>query len=365
MSEKRYNFPFAIRLFAFCLLYLILVAGCGGGEDRSVIWDDPVKVCSRDPRKSGLMGEPALLGMPDSGVLLAYMSGRSGDSGVFLCRSPDGREWTRPVQITGSGNENRSPTLARDRDGTLHLLWSHRKIEMETDPDGTSPVARAGHSRIMWSSSEDGVEWSSPKIVPVTVRDLDNTDPFLHASGDHVWLVWVCGRGKGKILVSRTVDFGLWTEPVEATPKAGDYQWPCLVEHPGGGYRIFCQSGSEIQTARSADGRNWDEPLAVPITGHPAGHPRAASTPDGILLLFHSPTRIRYSLLTENAAYSGEREINPSYKGMTEGKPGQWTGDLQEQGGAVISLPGGKIGAAFASKIDRRWGIYFLSGRIR
>jgi hypothetical protein len=194
---------------------------------------------------------------------------------------------------------------------------------------------------------------------------MNNTDPYLFNDGTYTWLVWICSRGIGKILISRTIDFRKWGEPQEVTPMPGDYQFPCLIEDRNGGYRIFFQSRHSIWTTHSERGKSWSEPEQVFLDGIRSGSPRADLMGNGVFLLFHSPTRIHYTLLSGSLKDSIKwKVILPHYETNGADECAQGSKTMQAQGGAVVFPSEERAAVAYALKRGGQWGIYFITGEI-
>lgn len=91
--------------------------------------------------------------MTEVGFLFVYFTGK-GTDGAFLASSENGLDWSRvsekPIIVPNRGLM-RDPFLLRGPDGTFHLLWT-------TDWES---------SDIGYSSSEDLIEWTPQRRLPV------------------------------------------------------------------------------------------------------------------------------------------------------------------------------------------------------
>jgi hypothetical protein len=318
------------------------------------------------------MEDCSLVYREDTGYILAFMSGHFGNSGILVCRSVDGEHWSKPIELTESGSQNRSPSLVLHPSGHIYLLWSHVRIYRQEFGESENKRSPISNSRLVYTSSEDGSNWAKLKILPLTVRSMNNEDPYLFNGGTYIWLTWICSSGQGKVFISRTLDFERWAEPAEITSTPGYFQWPCLTVDPNGEFYAFFESRNQIMHTRSFDGRHWEPPIVLSALNKRYSHPRIGKIKDRCVLLFHEPVRLDYASFPCHA--SSQRiieslrrstEIHPVYRESHIKGSGIGNFDLLETGGTIVQDSEDKLAIAFASKRRGNWGIYFMTGEIR
>jgi hypothetical protein len=151
-----------------------------------------------------------------------------GDVEIFFAsRSADG-VWTNPVNLSDLGGECRSPSIAVDAYGGVHVAWRH--------------VNPPGFWRVYTTSWIEGEGWSEPQLVPSFSGNA--RDPLLLAGLD-VDLVWSGGvEGNWEICHSRRDEDGTWSPAVNVSMSAGHSFYPAAVRERAGTLHVVWQDNT-------------------------------------------------------------------------------------------------------------------------
>ena len=155
----------------------------------------------------------------DGQLYLVWQDNRRGNWDVFASISPDGMNWSRPIQITDSNDNEVSPTVAVDgrSPSGAYVAW-------QDDRNGNEDIYVAGSA----SAFADAVVWR------VTTNGADQTEPDMAVdASDSVYLVWTDARNGQTDLYGATFDGGSWTTaPLVTTPSRQSD--PSVATAPGG-----------------------------------------------------------------------------------------------------------------------------------
>lgn len=252
---------------------------------------------------------PPRLLAPAICLALAACAGVSSDSHPDGSASPAGLEFTfdgdEPTvtrELTGVDESFINPGAIIEHNGTLHMF-------------ANVFTAWPGPVSVPHLTSTDGVAWTLAEPKPVlTERDIPMADPGFDVSSGYVaddgtWVLifqtvsttrpWVLGRA------TAPGPDGPWTvdpEPIlepgpEDSIDVGGLAWPTVVRTAAGYFLYYTALDGPagtgvIAVATSADGQAWEKgPEAVLTADLPwelgkLDRPRAAVTPDGIVMLY-------------------------------------------------------------------------------
>ena len=246
---------------AFRVLLLALAVGCGPRHhtfDTGPLAGDPVRISKNGDEDE----DPSVVRTRDGRFRAVWWSKRNGQVDLFTRVSDDGTMWTDERAITNDSGEDYYPSLIQSRDGTFHLAWfrfsretMRKDIWYARSPDGRewSRPVRISTAGVDWVPAiyEDyfgmvWIVWSSGRSGNrelYTVRSGDGGRTWSHDirltdSSDEDDFPAVISRPNGE----RTL---AWTRYAPGS-KLNDY------------YR---DASAEIVTATSTDGLHWSAPV--------------------------------------------------------------------------------------------------------
>ncbi len=214
---------------------------------------------------------------------------------VGLFRSADdGRTWTGPVEVTNGGGTIGVGAVAVLilSDGTVVIPI----VKYEFQPEKVKKTGTITRPMSLMLSSDGGVTFTTPREAPAAVLNLDDPnwrdtasiEAFAADVGskeyrDQIYMAWSdCGRGRPRILFSRSEDRGLhWSEPIlidGGVPKeTSQFQTVVAVNKDG------VVGVTWYDTRASRDGSQFDEYFAASVDGGKSFLPsvRVSSAPSG------------------------------------------------------------------------------------
>lgn len=235
----------------------------GRSTDGGETWTDPdvrINTDTGDGPQSGADIEVDSAGT----IYVVWEDGRAGDWDIRFARSTDGGgSWTDPnVQINaeGASTDQRSPTIALDPAGALHVAWVDE---------------REGDTDIYFASSGDGGDtWTDPNVrVNSDTGTSSQEYPRIAVNPTgNVSLTWLDYRNGGSdVFFAMSTDGGhTWSHPntrINTDPDPSQQLYPAIAVSPSNaifvGWYDNRYDKHHIYMARSTDsGRTWTDPDA-------------------------------------------------------------------------------------------------------
>ncbi len=158
---------------------------------------------------------PSLLQSRDGAFHLAWyrLRRKEGRTDIWHMRSTDGRQWTKPAQITNLG-QDWAPTMYADGRGLLWIVWSSRRM---------------GNRELFTVRSEDGGKrWSVPYQLTRSAEEDDFPHVIERRGGERI-LVWTRYRSgsrvqdfhrdaSSEVVMANSRDGLQWSAPVTVSP---------------------------------------------------------------------------------------------------------------------------------------------------
>ena len=201
----------------------------------------------------------------------------------------DGRTWGPPQVVEDTLWDDRDPSIACLKDGTLICNWfTYYAGQTNVRPGNTV------HYKELWLafSHDNGQTWGEPQLVPSNANaHWGCSAPIVELSDGT--LLWPIYREYPDPLrnwsaMLRSTDGGkTWSDPYWVDETNPDNDEPAVIELPEG--RILClmraNSGDSMWWSESTDrGLTWTKSQK---TGFPGHAPYLFRTADGVLLLGH------------------------------------------------------------------------------
>jgi len=183
---------------------------------------------------------------------LVWCSDRSGNGDIWCSNSPDGINWSNPMQLTSNTFDDWHPSMIQDSEGTYCLTWMSW---------------RTGNYDIWYSDSPDGINWSEPTQLTTDVSD-DWVPSLSKDSSGAFWITWSSGKsGNQDIWYTTSQDGENWSNATQLTMDASEDDCPWLLQDSNGTYWVVWHSNRQgtydIFYSNSTDGANWSEPVAL------------------------------------------------------------------------------------------------------
>lgn len=297
-------------------------------------------------KNNGESFSPTLLATPDGTLYLAWHDDEFSRSYQILFSSKArGGDWTYPVNVSATEQDSFSPSMVRDGDGTLHIVWA------DITP---------GNWEIFYSNSVDGgVNWSAP--INVSNNEGHSTNPTLAVDAEGtLYLAWEDNTtGDYDIRYAYRPKDGSWSESENVSLDPGRDTNPKLLSHAQGDLYLAwnnetpVNSGKwEIYFAAKPKGGSWSKPENVSRNMGVSGFPNLALDPKGTLhLAWHDSSPGNYEIYHATRAQDGTwaKPVNVSH---TKGESGDVTMAIDGKG--VVHL-------AWADSTPGNWDIYYVA----
>jgi len=204
------------RLFISVVLISLVSYSCkkgptdvGNGNNNHY---DPRNV-SRNEGKSIL---PSLTVDDFGNVHLVWADSTPGNYEILYSTKSSSGDWSEPVNISNTPTESKSPKIAIEPSGDLHVVWQEWKYE-------------DGWIAIFYSMKPQGGNWTVPMKISTNGGQIP--DLGIDASGNvHVtWLGWISYRMKSAdgTWMSKEDVFQFGVNPAIAVSKEGDVHIVC------------------------------------------------------------------------------------------------------------------------------------------
>jgi thermitase len=170
--------------------------------------------------------------------------------------------------LTASGYAH-ARKLARDADGTLHLVW-HSK--------------HGNQYRVLYAASEDGgVTWSAPEVV--FTSSAETFHPALALDGEYIYVVFPSKDGATvyrTFFTRRLLTGGEWSSPAPLTLSSYNAVRPDIYRDPSNGRLHVVASSFEdapfvYYTTSNDMGTSWDPARQVDVASTGGQRTRYAS----------------------------------------------------------------------------------------
>lgn len=211
----------------------------------------------------------------NDGTYKMWFSGNDGSSWrILYSTSNDGINWTVPVLSMNNGTcsynagHSKSPYVIKESN-TSYKMWFSG--------------ATGDTNKILYSTSQDGVTWSTPILSMSTSTCAYNTtqseSPTVIKESDTSYKMWFSGSNDRAytILYSTSSDGKVWSTPVLSVNKgtttynSAHSLFPCVIKESDTLYKMwFSGSDGTVYSnlyCTSSDGVNWSPPLLTMITG--------------------------------------------------------------------------------------------------
>lgn len=202
---------------------------------------------------------PSLVAMGPRGLACAWYEYGSGErparSDVWCAAAPDGRSWSRPVNVSRGLSYNNGPSLLWTRDRRFLLAWHSWR------PPGRGPFFASSNIANIWCSrSEDGEIWDEPRQAFPGLSDTEYAALSEKPDGT-VWMVLLHGPS-GRFLLACSKDGRDWQEPgvlPDAVTAGGKFP-DLAIDDSGTMYIVYAKRRGLVESIRmisSDDGARW------------------------------------------------------------------------------------------------------------
>lgn len=242
-------------LWFICLVVLIvplLLVSCGGGGGTTI---------TNISDNSGDSSSPRLVVDRDNGLHLVWFDLSTGTNQIMYVEKTTDSVWTKPLNLSNSLSNSRSPKVVVNSQGTTHVTW-HEYAD--------------GKFRIFYSQKPKGGTWSEP--YNVTSRREASTYPGLAVDNQGtVHLVWEEDTLKEDTelyytdiyYASRNPD-GTWSEAVSVSHNDGDSAYPSIAVDSQDNLHVVWEDNTlgihQIFYATQPKGGTWSEPVNISNT---------------------------------------------------------------------------------------------------
>jgi hypothetical protein len=148
--------------------------------DGGVTFSEPIQVNAE--ATGAARGHPTLAVGSDGSVHVAWEEMRDGDWDIYYARLEGGEAFSPPTPVSddATGTDQARPTIAVERDGTVHLAWQD---------------SRAGDWDITYARSTDGGDTFSANLRVNTETRGQQVDPAIGVDGpERVHVAWADDR---------------------------------------------------------------------------------------------------------------------------------------------------------------------------
>lgn len=311
-------------------------------KSRGGSWSAPVNVS----KNNGESFSPNLVVGPDGTLNLAWHDDEySRNYQVLFSSKSPGADWTKAVNVSAMEQDCFSPSMVRDSDGNLHVVWSS---------------ITTGNWEIFYSFTVDGgVNWSVP--INVSNNEGASMNPTLTIDSEGtLQLAWEDDTsGDYDIRYSSKTKEGSWTESENVSLDPGkDANARLVVDSQGNLYMAWNNetpvgSGKwEIYFATRPKGGSWTKPENISHNMGVSGHPTLAFDPNGTLhLTWHDNSYGNYDIYHTTRAADGTwaKPVNVS----------RTKGDSADVSMAIDSK--GTVYLAWSDNTPANWDIYYTS----
>jgi hypothetical protein len=205
---------------------------------------------------------------------LVWADSTPGNLEVYYKKSTDGgATWTTSRRLTWTTGISRSPAIAADSFGGLHLVWY----------DNTP-----GNAEVYYKKSADwGATWATSQRLTWTPGNSLHPD-IARDSLNNLYVVWEDQTpGNWDIYYKKGTNVGgTWAPSQRLTWTLGTSWWPALAVDSTGGLHVVWQDdtpgGIEVYYKTSADGGGaWTSAERLTWTWGQSGYPAMAVDPSG------------------------------------------------------------------------------------
>lgn len=265
-------------------------------KPRNGAWSAVVNVS----KNNGESFAPKLLVSPQGNLYLAWHDDEFSRSYqvLFSSKAP-GADWTYPVNVSATEQDSFLPSMVRDSEGTLHIVWT------DITP---------GNWEIFYSSSVDGgVNWSAP--INISNNEGRSSNPSLSIDAeDTLYVAWEDDiTGDLDIRLSYKPKGGSWSEPENVSLDPGNSQNPNLLSDAQGNLYLAwndetpAKSGKwEIYFATKPKGGSWSKPENISRNMGVSGLPIVAlDSKDVLHLAWHDSSSGNYEIYHTTRAGDG------------------------------------------------------------
>lgn len=310
-------------LSVIALVVPLLLAGCGGSGTKVV--SVPVTNISHNAGDS--LG-PRLAIDREDGLHLAWFDLTAGDNDIFYSAKASGGTWTDAFNISDNPTPSRSPSIAVDSQGTVHVVWQDfapgnydifysqkpkggnwsTPYNVSNNPeDSTAPsvaVDGQGIVHVAWQQDVSGTPdifyssravdgtWATPVNVSNNSGESDNPSLAVDAQRN-VHLVWFDKTpGNEDIFYATKPNGGTWSTPVNISNNTGDSEYPVLAADSQGTVNVAWQDNTpgnwEIFYSSKPAGGSWSTPFNISRNSSSSGFPTiAVDDSNNVYLAWH------------------------------------------------------------------------------
>ncbi len=257
----------------------------------------------------------------DGTLHLLFTDGRNGDDDIYTARSTDGGQtWTAGVQITDAmtSTQQIDPSVWVAADGSIHAVWKDSRRNLND--------IYAAHS------SDGGQTWSENIRANLDSGVVLRSAPLLVGNVDVLLAGWVqlsdTGAAGGNLVIVRSTDGGQsWqrSNPVNSMPNTVFDGGFSLVSDPGSGrlYAVWIGipagslAATQILMASSDDGgETWINPVQI----HDSAEDARKASP--VLAIDKTSGRLL-------AAWEDYRALTPQVRLVSSSDGQNWSSSVQ------------------------------------
>jgi hypothetical protein len=144
-------------------------------DSDSGVWDAPFLVDGA----ATVVGGPALAVDADDRVHVVWPDGRDGGRALYTRTRAVGGTWSAEARLTDPGDGGDEPALDADDDGTLHLVFSDRRVSLL-------------NAEIFHRSLAPGAAWDTTGASDLRISEASGSSarPSVDATGGVVSVMW-------------------------------------------------------------------------------------------------------------------------------------------------------------------------------
>ncbi len=270
-----------------------------GSAGAGAVWSDPTNV-SKKPTSSD---KPDIAVESDGTAHAVWQECCPNSNEIFYATKAPGGAWSAPINVSNSGANDFSPSIAVDSSGTVHVLWE-----------------RCCGSQIIYATKTRTGSFSTPSVVPGFSAGR-NPSIAIDASGA-LHAAWTdAAYCSDEVVYASKAPGGNWTSATIISNLCTNARNADIAVDDGGGvhvaWQMCCPSGQwDIQYVTRPAGGGFSSPVNVSNTSSFSSEP-AITARGGVHIVWQEDIfgndEILYATRGSTGSFSAPRNISNTF----------------------------------------------------
>ncbi len=130
---------------------------------------------------------PSITQTADGKIWVCYESNANGTAQLY-CTTNNGANWSSPIHVTTTSDEDKWPSIVQDRNGTMWIFWARELANGTSPPPSPQPLYQ--WDIFYKSSTNNGTSWTMDADLYSSVSTVEEHPTVFQGPDKTLWIVY-------------------------------------------------------------------------------------------------------------------------------------------------------------------------------